>query len=71
MRDRQPVRGTCDPAFRSVGEAFAASFDDGETWTEVESYPDLDHGGNFGYDPGHRLLYTSNMRAGLWRGVMP
>jgi CubicO group peptidase (beta-lactamase class C family) len=30
MCDRQPVRGTCDPAFRSVGEAFAANFEDGE-----------------------------------------
>ena len=30
MCDRRPVRGTCDPAFRSVGEAFAANFEDGE-----------------------------------------
>jgi len=45
--------------------------DDGFTWTEVASYPDLDMGGNFGWDPGHKLLYTSNMQRGLWRAVMP
>jgi CubicO group peptidase (beta-lactamase class C family) len=30
MCDGRPVRGTCDPAFRAVGEAFAANFEDGE-----------------------------------------
>jgi hypothetical protein len=44
---------------------------DGNTWTEVESYPDIPQGGNFGYDPGHKLFYSSNMDHGLWRAVMP
>ena len=27
--------------------------------------------GNFQYDPGHKLFYSSNMAQGLWRAVMP
>jgi hypothetical protein len=43
---------------------------DGNTWTKVSSYPDIPQGGNFGYDSGHHLFYSSNMAQGLWRAVM-
>jgi hypothetical protein len=48
-----------------------SALNDGDTWTKVSSYPDLKQGGNFQYDPGHHLFYSSNMAQGLWRAVMP
>lgn len=43
---------------------------DGNTWSTLE-HPPMTQGGNLGYDPGHKLLYSSNLEAGLWRVVVP
>lgn len=40
---------------------------DGRTWTEMPNVPKLNHGGNLGYDAGHKLLFSSNLLSGLWR----
>jgi len=32
--------------------------------------PTLSQGGNLGFDEAHRLLYSSNLDAGLWRVVV-
>ena len=58
--------GACDHA-----PLLTSALNDGNTWTKVSSYPDLKQGGNFQYDPGHHLFYSSNMAQGLWRAVMP
>jgi hypothetical protein len=42
---------------------------DGETWGVMPS-PTLDMGGSLGYDPGHKLLYSSNLDSGMWRVVV-
>jgi hypothetical protein len=41
---------------------------DGKTWTRLSS-PPMGMGGTMAYDLGHDLLYSSDMRAGLWRVV--
>lgn len=56
--------GFCNPRYLTSPEI------DGNTWTELE-HPEMTQGGNLGYDPGHRLLYSSNLDAGLWRVVVP
>jgi photosystem II stability/assembly factor-like uncharacterized protein len=43
---------------------------DGQTWKAM-AVPKIAQGGNLGYDPGHRLLFSSNLAAGLWRVVVP
>ena len=43
---------------------------DGTTWTSMP-VPKLSMGGNLGYDAGHKLLFSSNLDAGLWRVVLP
>lgn len=43
--------------------------DDGAIWTQLPS-PTLSMGGTMAYDPGHKLLYSSNLQAGLWRVVV-
>jgi hypothetical protein len=30
----------------------------------------MSQGGTFGYDKAHRLLYSSNLDAGMWRVVV-
>ncbi len=42
---------------------------DGKTW-EVMPSPTIQHGGTLGYDPGHKLLYSSNLDSGMWRVVV-
>jgi hypothetical protein len=42
---------------------------DGTTWQPM-TIPKMSMGGNLGYDPGHKLLYSSNLDAGLWRVVV-
>jgi len=44
---------------------------DGRVWTALPNVPKLSQGGNLGYDPAHKLLYSSNLAAGLWRVVVP
>jgi len=44
---------------------------DGRAWTALANVPKLSQGGNLGYDPAHKLLYSSNLAAGLWRVVVP
>ncbi len=58
--------GTCEQS-----RMLTSPLSDGNVWTEVPNYPDIAHGGSFGWDPGHSLLYSSNMRDGLWRVVLP
>jgi len=43
---------------------------DGNTWTALTTSPTLSQGGNLGYDKAHKLLYSSNLDAGLWRVVV-
>ena len=42
---------------------------DGKTWEVIPS-PTIEHGGNLGYDAGHKLLYSSNLDSGMWRVVV-
>jgi hypothetical protein len=56
--------GFCNPRYLTSPET------DGNTWTELE-HPVMTQGGNLGYDPAHRLLFSSNLDAGLWRVVVP
>ena len=41
---------------------------DGRNWMKLSS-PDLSNADTLGYDPGHRVLYSSNFQAGFWRVV--
>jgi photosystem II stability/assembly factor-like uncharacterized protein len=56
--------GFCNPRYLRSAET------DGQTWTAMTS-PVLSQGGNLGYDKAHKLLYSSNLDAGLWRVVVP
>lgn len=53
----------CNPRYLHSPET------DGQTWTAMPS-PTLSQGGNLGLDKAHRLLYSSNLDAGLWRVVV-
>jgi len=54
----------CNPRYLYSPEA------DGQTWAAMTS-PKMSQGGNLGYDKAHKLLYSSNLDAGLWRVVVP
>jgi len=54
----------CNPRYLTSPET------DGQTWTAMTS-PTMSMGGNLGYDKSHKLLYSSNLDAGLWRVVVP
>jgi hypothetical protein len=56
--------GFCNPRYLHSAET------DGKAWTAMES-PKMSQGGNLGYDKAHKLLYSSNLDAGLWRVVVP
>jgi hypothetical protein len=53
----------CNPRYLRSPET------DGAKWTAMKS-PTLTQGGTLGYDKGHKLLYSSNLDAGLWRVVV-
>lgn len=53
----------CNPRYLHSAET------DGKTWTAMTS-PMMSQGGNLGYDKAHKLLYSSNLDAGLWRVVV-
>jgi hypothetical protein len=53
----------CNPRYLHSAET------DGKTWTALKS-PEMSQGGNLGYDKAHKLLYSSNLKAGLWRVVV-
>jgi hypothetical protein len=56
--------GFCDaPRYLKSAET------DGITWQAMTT-PKMSMGGNLGYDPGHKLLFSSNLDAGLWRVVV-
>lgn len=42
---------------------------DGNTWQPL-TVPKMSMGGNLGYDSGHKLLFSSNLDAGIWRVVV-
>lgn len=44
---------------------------DGMTWTDMKGVPKITTGGNLGFDPAHKLLFSSNMDSGLWRVRVP
>lgn len=54
----------CNPRYLHSAES------DGKTWQALKS-PTMSQGGNLGYDKAHKLLYSSNLAAGLWRVVVP
>ena len=54
----------CNPRYLYSPEA------DGQTWATLE-HPVLTEGGNLGFDRAHKLLYSSNGVAGMWRVVVP
>ena len=54
--------GFCNPRYLHSAET------DGSTWAELE-HPVMTQGGNLAYDKAHKLLYSSNLDAGLWRVV--
>jgi hypothetical protein len=56
--------GFCNPRYLHSPET------DGNTWTQMTS-PMMSQGGNMGFDKAHKLLYSSNLDAGLWRVVVP
>jgi hypothetical protein len=47
-----------------------ASVNAPQTWTAMPNAPVLSQGGNLGLDQPHKLLYSSNLDAGLWRVVV-
>jgi hypothetical protein len=53
----------CNPRYLRSPES------DGQQWTTITS-PVLTQGGTMGYDKAHKLLYSSNQDAGLWRVVV-
>lgn len=55
--------------FCAVGTTrYFTSSDDGVTWTSMPGVPTtLTMGGTFAFDPGHGLLFSSNLSAGMWR----
>jgi hypothetical protein len=55
--------GFCNPRYLRSAET------DGQKWTAMPS-PMMSQGGNLGYDKAHKLLYSSNLDAGLWRVVV-
>jgi hypothetical protein len=57
--------GFCNPRYLHSAET------DGQAWTALPNSPTLTQGGNLGYDKAHKLLYSSNLDAGLWRVVVP
>jgi len=57
--------GFCNPRYLYSAET------DGGTWAAMTTSPTLSQGGNLGYDKAHKLLYSSNLDAGLWRVVVP
>jgi hypothetical protein len=36
-------------------------------WRSADGTASVSMGGNFAFDPGHGLLYASNLNAGMWR----
>jgi hypothetical protein len=53
----------CQPRYLKSAET------DGMTW-EPMTVPTMSMGGNLGYDAGHKLLFSSNLDAGIWRVVV-
>ena len=53
----------CNPRYLRSPES------DGQNWTAFIS-PRMSQGGTFGYDKTYRLLYSSNLEAGMWRVVV-
>ena len=53
----------CNPRYLRSPES------DGQTWTVIKS-PTMSQGGTLGYDKAHKLLYSSNLDAGMWRVVV-
>ena len=53
----------CNPQYLRSPES------DGKQWTAIKS-PTLTQGGTMGYDKAHKLLYSSNGDAGIWRVVV-
>lgn len=53
----------CNPRYLRSPET------DGQKWTTMNS-PTMSQGGTMGYDKGHKLLYSSALKAGLWRVVV-
>ena len=53
----------CNPRYLRSSET------DGRAWTALTS-PMMTQGGTMGYDKAHRLLYSSNLDAGMWRVVV-
>jgi hypothetical protein len=53
----------CNPRYLRSPES------DGQTWTVIKS-PTMTQGGTLGYDKAHKLLYSSNLDAGMWRVVV-
>jgi hypothetical protein len=49
---------------------FSTAESDGIHWAPMTS-PGMTEGGTLGYDPAHRLLYSSNLHGGFWRVVLP
>ena len=42
------------------------------TWTPAFDAVTMDHGGStLAYDPDHKILYSTNLTAGVWRVVLP
>lgn len=57
------------PDFCDKAKYLKAEESAGETWVEMPG-PDVPMGGTMGFDPGHQLLYSSNLQSGLWRVVV-
>jgi hypothetical protein len=57
------------PNFCPAPRYLRSAESDGLTWTALPNSPKLNMGGTMGYDKAHNILYTSNLRAGLWRVV--
>jgi hypothetical protein len=81
----QLVGGITEDGTNLYASSFASGFDvgqnlqtyessaasDGTSWMQMSS-PGMTHGGQqLGYEPDHRILYSSNAGQGLWRVKLP
>ena len=64
-------RESWDPAHVPYNPFYSASETTGVPWAHRTDTPMLINGGELRYDRAHRLLYSSNRDAGIYRVVTP
>jgi hypothetical protein len=59
-----------DPSTTLYEPFWTSPENDGQTWTKISS-PMLSNGGSLAYDKVHKILYSTDLGAGVWRVVLP